>query len=113
MEQNDFVGKASGAVVKGIKLAWAWKVAFVQKRVLGFKLRKAKKELDFRTSRLGMEFYALYRRGESEITKSMVILQQLKIVEEAEAQVLALQERIDAIDEAYRLKKNAIAAKTA
>ena len=108
MEQSDFVGKVSGATWKGIKLAWAWLVSLVQTKACGFRLHRAKKDLDSRTSRLGMEFYALYRRGETDISKSAMILQQLKIVEQAEAEVLQLQGRIDEIAEQYRLKKDEI-----
>jgi hypothetical protein len=110
VEQNEVIRKASGAVFKGIKVAWAWCVSFVKIRVYKLRLRVAKRELDGRTARLGMEFYSLYRRGETEILNSVVIAQQLKIVEEAESQVLDLQSRIDAVHEEYRKKKDAISA---
>jgi hypothetical protein len=111
VERNDFAGNVLGTALKAVRLAWAWLVCFVTVRACRFKLYNAKKDLDSRTATLGMEFYALYRRGDSEILKSVVILQQLKIVEEAEARVLALQERVDAVGEQYRQKKDAILVK--
>lgn len=111
MQQNDVVGKVSEGAFRWIKLAWAWSVSFVKIRAVRFRLRKAKKNLDARTSTLGMEFYSFYRRGETEILTSLVIVQQLKIVEESESQVLDLQARIDAAQEEYRKKRDAISAK--
>lgn len=110
MEQNEVIGKVSGAALKWVKLAWAWVVTFVKTRVYWLKLRKARKNLDSCTARLGMEFYSLHRRGETDILNSIVILQQLKIVEEAESQVLELQARIDAANGEYRKRRDAISA---
>lgn len=110
MEQNEIVGKVSGTVLKSVKLAWVWVVSFVKIRACRFKLHKAQKNLDARTATLGMEFYALHRRGDTQILTSLVILQQLKIVEEAESRVLELQGRIDAIREEYRKKWDEISA---
>jgi hypothetical protein len=62
-------------------------------------------------SRLGAEFYWLYRQNETDFIKSLVIRQQLKIVEEAESRVLAQKEKIDAIEKAYRTRKEAITGK--
>lgn len=110
MEQNEVVGKISGTAVKWGKLARAWCVSFVKTRAYGLRLRKARKELDSVTARLGMEFYSLHRRGETDIVNSIVILQQLKIVEEAEFRVLELQGRIDGACEEFRKKKEQIYA---
>ena len=113
MEQNDFLGKVSDTVLKWVKLASAWVVSFVKIRSFTLRLRKARKNLEAKNSTLGMEVYALYRRGEIEIRNSPVIMQQLKIVEEAESRVLELQARMDSVTDEYRSKKDAISAKRA
>jgi hypothetical protein len=85
---------------------------FARLRVEKCKLHKAEKNLDRRKSRLGAEFYSLYSQGETEFLKSLVILQQLKIVEEAELQKSTVLDRITAIEEEYRIRKQAIADET-
>ncbi len=111
MEGSDAIGKVSGAALRGLQIASAWSVCFVKKKATGFALRKAKKKLDAATSMLGMEIYALYRRGEGEILNSPLITGQLQTVQEAESRLLDLQARADAIEEEYRKKKNAVSAK--
>jgi hypothetical protein len=64
-------------------------------------------------ARLGAEFYSMYRQHETEFLKSLIVLQQLKIVEEAESRAFALHDRIDAVEQAYRSKKMAIAGEGA
>ena len=110
MEQNNFFGKVFGTVLKWGKFTWAWGMSFVKTKSCTFSLHKAKKNLDAATATLGMEVYALFSRGEVELRTSPVIMQQLKIVEEAEARVLGLQARIDSINEEYRQRKETISA---
>lgn len=113
MEQSDVVGKASHLTFKWVRLAWVRVLKFVKIRVYKLRLRRAKYSFNQRMSRLGLEFYSLHKQGETEFLKSLVILQQLKIVEEAESQVLAFQDRIEGIDEEYRKSRDAIMAGSA
>ena len=62
-------------------------------------------------SRLGAELYSLHQQGETEFLKSLVIRQQLKIVEEAESQVIAVIDRTDAIQKEYVQKKRQLRQK--
>lgn len=94
--------------MKWIRIAWAWFLKFVKISFHKHKLAKAQCNLDQRMSRLGAEFYSLHGQGETEFLKSLVIQQRLKIVEEAELQVLALLDRTDAIQKEYLRKKKAI-----
>jgi hypothetical protein len=108
MEASDIVEKVSRLILKWVRLAWVWVLKFVKIRIQKFRLRKAQSNLCQRRSRLGAEFYSLHRQGETEFLKSLVVLQQLKIVEEAESRVFAIHDRIKAIEKEYRGKKEAI-----
>jgi hypothetical protein len=108
MEASDIVEKLSRLILKWIRLAWVWVLKFVKIRIAKFRFRKAQSNLHQRRSRLGAEFYSLHRQGETEFLKSLVVLQQLKIVEEAESRVSAVHDRIEAIEKEYRGKKEAI-----
>jgi hypothetical protein len=103
--------KAFHLVSRWTRLSWAWGLKFVKTRLLKHRLCKEQRNLDKRMSRLGAEFYSLYRQGETEFLKSLVVLQQLKIVEEAESRVFALLDRIDAVEQAYLSEKEAIVEK--
>ena len=105
MEVSDIADKVSRLVMKWIRIAWAWFLKFVKISFHKHRLGKAKCNLDQRMSRLGAEFYSLHRQGETEFLKSLVIQQQLKIVEEAESQMLAALDRTDAIQKEYLGKK--------
>ncbi len=108
MEASDIVEKLSRLILKWVRLAWVWVLKFVKIRIEKFRLHKAQKNLYQRRSRLGAEFYSLHRQGETEFLKSLVVLQQLKIVEEAESRVFAVHDLIKAIEKEYRGKKEAI-----
>ncbi|HIJ68697.1 MAG TPA: hypothetical protein HPP57_04235 [Deltaproteobacteria bacterium] len=108
MEASDIVEKLSRLILKWIRLAWVWVLKFVKIRIVKFRFRKAQRNLSQRRSRLGAEFYSLHRQGETEFLKSLVVLQQLKIVEEAESRVFAVHDRIKAIEKEYHGKKEAI-----
>ncbi|MGA2938862.1 MAG: hypothetical protein ABSF52_17435 [Syntrophobacteraceae bacterium] len=108
MEASDIVEKVSRLILKWVRLAWVWVMKFVKIRIQKFRLRKTQSNLYERRSRLGAEFYLLHRQGETEFLKSLVVLQQLKIVEEAESRVFAVHDRIKAIEKEYRGKKEAI-----
>ena len=113
MEVSDIADKVSRLVMKWIRIAWAWFLKCVKISFHNHRLGKAKCNLDRRMSRLGAEFYSLHRQGETEFLKSLVIRQQLKIVEEAESQVVALLDRIDAIRQEYQSKREAIDSESA
>jgi hypothetical protein len=108
MEASDIVEKVSRLILTWVMLAWAWMLKLVKIMIQKFRLRKAQRNLHQRRSRLGAEFYSLHRQGETEFLKSLVVLQQLKIVEEAESRVFAVHDRIKAIEKEYRSKKEAI-----
>jgi len=113
MEANDIVEKLSRLILKWIRLAWTWGLKYLRIRILKLRLHKAKRNLDRRTSRLGAEFYSLHRQGEAEFLKSLIILQQLKIVQEAESQVFAVYDSIEAVEKEYLTRKEAILAESA
>ncbi len=113
MVASDTAVKASSVILRWTRLVWTWGLKFVRIRFLKHRLCKAQRNLDQRMYRLGAEFYSLHRQGETEFLKSLVVRQQLKIVEEAESQVLAIHDRIDAVEKEYLSKKEAIAGGTA
>ncbi|MGA2400859.1 MAG: hypothetical protein ABSG91_04025 [Syntrophobacteraceae bacterium] len=113
MEAGDTADKASRLILRWVRIAWAWNLKFVKIRFHKHRLCKAQSNLDQRMSRFGAEFYSLHRQGETEFLKSLVIRQQLKIVEEAESHALAALDRIGAIEKEYLSKKQAIAAESA
>jgi hypothetical protein len=108
MEARDTAGKAYRLILKGAGFVWAWSLKFLKIRFLKHKLCKAQRNLDLRMSRLGSEIYSLHRQGETEFLKSLVVRQQLKIIEEAESRVLGIHDRIDAVEREYLSKKEAI-----
>jgi len=108
MEVNDIVEKLSRLILKGIRLAGVWGRKFLKIRFLKLRLHKAQRKLDRRMSRLGAEFYSLYRQDETQFLKSLVILQQLKIVQEAESQVFDVLDRIEIVKKEYLNGKEAI-----
>jgi hypothetical protein len=59
-------------------------------------------------ARLGTEIYSLYKQGDKEFLKSLVVRQQLKIVEEAESQLFAVLDRIEVLENTYRMRKEEI-----
>ena len=101
METSDITEKLSRLISKWAAIAWVWVLKFVKIGIQKLRLRKAKKNLDRRMSRLGAEFYSLYRQGDTEFLKSLVVLQQFKIVEEAERQVFAIYDGIEIIEKEY------------
>ncbi len=108
MEGNSNESKASRLVLKSVRLTSAWAVHFVRVRFFRFKHCKAKQNLDRRMARLGAEIYSLHKQGDTEFLKSLVVRQQLKIVAEAESQLFAVLDRMEAVDDAYRMRKNEI-----
>jgi hypothetical protein len=108
MQTNDTGEKLLRLIFKWARIAYVWISKSVKIRVQKIRLVKAKKNLDRRMSRLGAEFYSIYRQGDTEFLKSLVVLQQLKIAEEAERRVFVIYDGIDAIEKEYmgRMKKS-------
>ncbi len=100
--------QAIPSMLKSFRLAWAWLLRFVKVRFHKCRLCRAKHRLEQRTARLGLEVYSLHRQGDDDFLKSLVVRQQLKIVEEAERQVFEICDRLEEIDEAYRRKKEEV-----
>ena len=108
MEGSSAVSKVSRFVLKSVRLTSAWAVHFVGVRFFRCKQCKAKQNLDRRMARLGTEIFSLYKQGDTEFLKSLVVRQQLKIVEEAESQLVAVLDRMEVMDDAYRMRKGEI-----
>jgi len=113
MEASDAADKVSRLILRWIRVAGAWSLKFVKISFHKRRLNKVQGNLDRRMSRLGAELYSLHRQGETEFLKSLVIQQQLKIVDEAESQVVEVLDRMEAIRKKYRRKKEAITAESA
>ncbi|MCE5335433.1 MAG: hypothetical protein LLG06_12690 [Desulfobacteraceae bacterium] len=99
-------GSGRGLVRRAAKsfgLALAWCLRFVRVRYQRCRLGKAERRMNRRMARLGTEVYSLYRQDDYEFLKSLVVRQQLKIVEEAERQVLEIIDCIEEIEKSYRL----------
>lgn len=110
MDAGNIAKKVIGRALRSVRLASAWSCRFFKIRFHKCRLCKLQKELDGRMCRLGAEIYALFKQGETEFLKSLVVKQQLKIVEEAESHVFAVHDRIEEIEERYRGKKEELAA---
>lgn len=100
--------RAIPSALKSFRLAWAWLQRFVKVRFHKCRLCRAKHRLEQRTARLGSEIYSLHRQGDNDFLKSLVVRQQLKIVEEAERQVFEICDRIEEIEQAYGRKKEEV-----
>ena len=97
------------AAVRFFQFIWAWIVKFVKTKFLGCKRCKAQKNMNEKVERLGTEIYSMHKRGETEFDKSAAVRQQLKLIEEAESHLFEVYDRIEAIDNDYRRKKQQIA----
>ena len=90
---------------KYARLLWAWLVKFVKMRYWNCKVCGARKELDARASRLGIEVYSLHQAAEPDWSKSPLVQQQLKLVEEAESNLFKVQDSLETLDAEYRARK--------
>jgi len=89
---------------RSVRLAFAWCLQTIRVRFQKCRLGRAERKMNERMARLGTEIYSLYRQGDSEFLKSLVVRQQLKIVEEAERRVFEVYDSIEAIEASYRMK---------
>ncbi len=105
MENGKFSRGFLNKAFRFIRIAWAWNLRFIKTRFYRCKLWKARKNMDERLARLGTEIYSLYRQNEKEFLKSLVVRQQLKIVEEAERHVFEIYDRLEETEKGYREKK--------
>lgn len=88
-------------------------VRFMKVKMHCCKKCSARKKMDQATSRLGAEIYALHKQEESNWDQFPQVQQQLKLVEDAETAVLAVDMLVDEINEDYQAKKQAIKDKYA
>ncbi len=109
MAENSLRKRILGAAIRLFRVILAWTVKFSKTKFMGCKLCKAKKNMNEKVERLGTEIYSMHKQGETEFLKSTAVLQQLKLVEEAEARLFEVYDRIEAIDNDYRRKKQQIA----
>ncbi|MHC1727725.1 MAG: hypothetical protein AB9866_17270 [Syntrophobacteraceae bacterium] len=109
MKAGDRGKKVLCCTLKSGRLAFSWLCKFIKVKFQKCKLCKAQRNLNERMSRLGTEIYTLFKQEETDLLKSLVVQQQLKIVEAAESQVFAIHDRIEAIEQDYRKKKEDLA----
>ncbi len=88
-----------------------WKLKLLKVQLKKWKRCGAQKELDKAYARLGGEVFALYKGGQTDLQGMPLIEQKLKLVEEAESGVFAVDEEIGAITSQYQEKKEAIRRK--
>ncbi|MEM5785708.1 MAG: hypothetical protein AAGU11_00240 [Syntrophobacteraceae bacterium] len=109
MAASNAAKKVVSCTCRFVKIVCAWKMKFLKTRFQGFKHWRARRTMDERVGRLGSEVYSLHRQGETELLRSQLVQQQLRLVEEAEQRLIAISDRIDAIEEDYRRKRREIA----
>jgi hypothetical protein len=88
-----------------------WKLKFLKVQLKKWKRCGAQKELDKAYAKLGGEVFALYKGGQTDLQGMPLVDQKLKLVEEAESGVFAVDEEIGAITSQYEEKKEAISSK--
>ncbi len=110
--------KAWGAIKKSgcyaqeyVLIVIQWKLQLIRKQLRKWKQRGAQKELDKAYARLGAEVFAFHRGGQTDLQQMPLVDQKLKLVEEAEAGLFAVEEEIEVIGSRYQEKKEAIKAK--
>ena len=86
-------------------LVCVWTTRFVKLRYWNCKVCKARRELDQCASRLGIEIYSLHQAQEPGWAESPRVRQALKSVEEAESELFKVQDAIQALETAYRAKR--------
>jgi hypothetical protein len=88
-----------------------WKLKLIRTQLKKWKRSGAQKELDKAYARLGAEVFALHRGGQTDLQQMPLVDQKLKLVEEAETSLFAVEEEIETISSRYEEKKEAIKAK--
>lgn len=109
MAENNLGKRILAAIFRLFRLVWAWKVKFIRTRLQGCRRCKAQKQMNERLERLGSEIYSMYKRDETDFIESSDVQRQLKMVEEAEARLFEVYDRIEEIENDYRRKKQQIA----
>jgi hypothetical protein len=114
---NTLLAKALGAIKKlfyyaaeYLLIAVQWKLRWLRVQLRRWKRCSAQKEVDKAYSKLGAEVFALYRGGQTDFRGMPLVDQKLKLVEEAEGGLFAVDDEIDAINNEYREKKAAISS---
>ena len=88
-----------------------WKLKFLKVQFKKWKRCRAQKDLDKAYSQLGAEVFALYKGGQTDLQGMPLAEQKLKLVEEAESGLFAVDEEVGAINSEYQEKKEAITSK--
>ena len=88
-----------------------WKLKFLKVQLKKWKRYSAQKNLDKAYSQLGAEVFALYKGGQTDIRGMPLAEQKIKLVEEAENGLFAVDEEVGAINSEYQEKKEAITSK--
>lgn len=108
MSLNSLKEKAAATGCRCFRLTWAWVVKTVKTRLQGWTRCKAQREMDGNLKRLGAEIYSLYKQGESDFSSSPLVAKQYKLVEESEARLFAVYDKIEEINGEYREKKRLV-----
>jgi hypothetical protein len=106
--RTGFVQCVTCFVCKCFRICFAWTAKFAKMRVQKWKLCHARKKMDSCGARLGIEVYSLHQQGVTDWQQSPFVQQQLKLVQEAESALFAVQDTIERIGSDYRAKREAI-----
>ncbi len=109
MAENNLGRRILAAIFRLFRLVWAWIAKFAKIRFIGCRRCKARRQMDERLDRLGSEIYSMYQRDETAFIESPDVQRQLKLVQEAEARLFEVYDRIEEIENDYRRKKQQIA----
>jgi len=90
---------------------WAMKTQKIQ--VQKFKKLGIQKKIEKAYSGLGGEVFALYKEGQTDWANAAAVKEQLKLVEQAEASVFAIDKAVADIQSEFQAGKDAIAEKYA
>lgn len=104
-ENSNGAKKLLSCACRFVQRVWAWKMKFLKTKFQECKRCKAQRAMDERVKRLGTGVYSLYKQGDPEFSKSPVVQQQIKLVEEAELRLFEILDRIEALEKEYQEKK--------
>lgn len=90
---------------------WAMKTQKIQ--IQRFRKLGIQKKVEKTYSGLGAEIFALYKEGQRDWAEASTVKEQLKIVEQAEASVFAIDQAVAGIQSEFQASKDAIAEKYA
>jgi hypothetical protein len=112
------MGKAWGTIRKSgyyaqeyALILLQWKLKVIRNQLGKWKRRGAHKELDKAYARVGAEVFAFHRGGQTDLQQMPLVDQKLKLAEEAETGLFAVEEEIETVSNQYQEKKAVIKAK--